>query len=218
MSTKVLIPKEEYLKSGIHIGMKQRTAQMKEFIYKIRPDGLAILDWKKTDERIRVAANFLSRLQKVIVVSRKSVSRTAIEKFGEAIGAQVVTGRFMPGTLTNPSYKKFFEAQAMIIVEPLMDYQALKEAVKARVLIVAVANTFDDTKDIDLIIPANNKSERSIGLVFWLLAREIQKLRGVIKEDSEFSYKVEDFVGEVHEYEEREPRDSRESRGSRERE
>lgn len=204
MPTKILIPKEDYLKSGIHIGMKQRTMQMKEFIYKIRPDGLTIMDWEKIDERIRIAASFLARLKRLIIVSRKSVSRTAIEKFGEAVGAEVITGRFMPGTLTNPSYRKFFEAEAIIIVDPLMDYQALKEAVKAKVPVVALANTFDDTRDIDLIIPANNKNEKSIGLLFWLMAREIQKLRGTIKENSEFPYKVDDFIGEIEKFEQQE--------------
>ncbi len=203
-ASKPLVAKEDYLKFGVHIGMKQRTSQMKGFIYKIRPDGLAILDWKMIDERVRIAANFLSRMKRIIVVSRKTIGRTAIEKFGEVIGAQIVTGRFMPGTLTNPSYKKFFEAQAMVIADPLTDYQALKEAVSARVPIVAVASTFDDTKDIDLVIPANNKSERSLGLIFWLMAREIQKLRGEIKEDSEFTHKLDDFIGEIQEYEQEE--------------
>ena len=193
MPTKLLIPREEYLASGIHIGMKQRTAQMKEFIYKIRPDGLAVLNLGKVDQRIRTAAKFLGRLTRILVVSRKAVAIDAIKKFGEVINVQVVTGRFMPGTLTNPKYKKFFEADAIVIVDSLVDYQALAEAVKARVPVVAICDTFNETRDIDIILPANNKGKRALATLFWLLAREILKERGTIKSDKEFTHKIEDF-------------------------
>jgi small subunit ribosomal protein S2 len=195
MPTKLLISRQDYLASGIHIGMKQRVADMKEFIYKIRPDGLAVLNLRKVDERIRIAAKFLSRYSKIMVVSRKSIAHESIEKFAEVVGAEAVTTRFLPGTLTNPSFKKYFEADVIVIVDPLIDYQALKEAVKARVPIVAICDTFNETKDIDFIIPANNKGKKALATLFWLLAREILKERGNIKSDSEFKYKVEDFGG-----------------------
>lgn len=199
MPVKLLLTREQYLASGIHIGMKQRTAQMKEFVYKIRPDGLAVLNLRKVDERIKVASKFLARCSKILVVGRKSAAQDAIKKFGEIVGAQVVTGRFMPGTLTNPSYKNFFESEVILIVDPLIDYQPLKEAVKARVPIIAICDTFNETKDIDLIIPANNKGKKALGTLFWLLTREILKERKIIKSDSEFKYKLDDFVGEVQE-------------------
>ncbi len=195
MSEKLLMPKEEYLASGIHIGMKQKTDQMKDFIYKIREDGLAVLNLSKIDERIATAGKFLGRLQNVLIVTRKSIAFDPIRKFAEVTGTRVVAGRFMPGTLTNPAYKEFFEAQAVIIVDPLNDIQALKEATSARVPIVAVCDTFNEIKDIDLIIPANNKGKRSISTIFWLLAREILKERGAIKSDSEFKYTIQDFEG-----------------------
>lgn len=195
MAADFLIPREEYLASGIHIGMKQRTAQMKEFIYKIRPDGLAVLNLKKVDDRIRSAAKFLAKLNRILIASRKPVAVDAMKKFGEVINAKVVTGRFMPGTLTNPQYKKYFEADAIVIADPLVDYQVLKESVKARVPLVAVCDTFNETRDIDVIIPANNKGRKSIATLFWLLAREILKERGAIKSDEEFTYKIEDFGG-----------------------
>ncbi|MBI4010023.1 MAG: 30S ribosomal protein S2 [Candidatus Aenigmarchaeota archaeon] len=195
MQTSLLISREEYLASGIHIGMKQRTAQMKEFIYKIRPDGLAVLNLKKVDERIRTAAKFLSRSTKILAVTRKPVAVDAIKKFGEVIKAKAITGRFMPGTLTNPKYKRYFEADAMIIIDPLVDYQALKEAVKARVPLIAICDTFNETRDVDLIIPANNKGKKAVATLFWLLAREVLKERGTIKSDEEFNYKIEDFGG-----------------------
>ena len=157
MPAKLLMPKEEYLASGIHIGMKQKTDQMKGFIYKIREDGLAVLNLSKIDERINTVAKFLARLDNILIVTRKSIAFDPVKKFAEVVNAKVVAGRFMPGTLTNPAYKSFFEAQAIVIVDPLSDIQALQEAVKARVSIVAICDTFNEVKDIDLIITSNNK-------------------------------------------------------------
>lgn len=199
MPIKLLMSRQEYLASGIHIGMKQKTADMKEFIYKIRPDGLAVLNLRKIDERIRILAKFLSRLKNILVVSRKSVAFESMKKFGELVGAKVIAGRFMPGTLTNPQYKNFYEADAVLIVDPLVDYQVLREAAKARVPIVAICDTFNETRNIDLILPANNKGKKALATLFWLLAREILKERGEIKSEKEFSYKIEDFGGELTE-------------------
>ena len=201
MPAKLLISRQEYLASGIHIGMKQKTADMKEFIYKIRPDGLAVLNLRKVDERIRIVAKFLSRLKNILIVSRKSISFESIKKFGEVVGAKVIAGRFMPGTLTNPQYKNFFEADAVLIVDPLIDHQILRESAKARVPIVAICDTFNETRNIDLILPANNKGKKALATLFWLLAMEILKERGEIKSDKEFSYKIEDFGGKMTEEE-----------------
>ena len=193
MPARLLIPREKYLASGIHIGMKQKTKNMKEFIYKVRPDGLAVLNLRKLDEKIRIAGKFLARMEKVLVVGRKSVAQGAVKKFAESIGAKVIVGRFMPGMLTNPNYRNFFEADVIFIVDPLVDYQALKEAVKARVPIVAICDTFNETKDIDFIIPANNKGKLALATLFWILTREVLKERGKIKTDKEFEYTIEDF-------------------------
>ena len=193
MPARLLIPREKYLASGIHIGMKQKTKNMKEFIYKIRPDGLAVLNLRKLDEKIRIAGKFLARMEKVLVVGRKSVAQGAVKKFAESIGAKVIVGRFMPGMLTNPNYRNFFEADVVFIVDPLVDYQALKEAVKARVPIVAICDTFNETKDIDFIIPANNKGKLALATLFWILTREVLKERGKIKTDKEFEFTIEDF-------------------------
>lgn len=201
MPTKLLISRQEYLASGIHIGMKQRAADMKEFIYKLRPDGLAVLNLRKVDERIRIVAKFLSRLKNILVVSRKSIAFESMKKFGEVVGAKVIAGRFMPGTLTNPQYKNFYEADAVLIMDPLVDYQILRESAKARVPLVAICDTFNETRNIDLILPANNKGKKALATLFWLLAREILKERGDIKSDKEFTYKIEDFGGELTEEE-----------------
>ncbi len=196
MSEEFLIPREKYLASGIHIGMKQRTKQMAPFVYKVRSDGLAVMNLQVIDERIREAAKFLAGAKNILVVSRKSVSTKAIEKFSDMIVAKNMKGRFMPGMLTNPSYEDFYEADVVFVIDPAADYQVLTEAVNARVPVIAVCDTLNETKNVDFIIPANNKGARSLNLLFWLLTREVLKARGEIKGDDEFKPSLEDFEDE----------------------
>jgi len=190
MPEDLLIPKQDYLSAGIHIGMKSRTKDMKKFVYKIREDGLAVLDLKTLDERLRTAAKFLADKKKILVVGRKLNSHSPIKKFSEAVKCDFVIGRFMPGTLTNPNYEKFMEPDVVVLTDPLSDYQALKEALNSRIPIIALCDTFNETRNIDLAIPCNNKGRKSLGLIYWLLAREILKNRG----EKEFKYKLEDFT------------------------
>lgn len=194
MAEKLLMSDADYKASGMYIGMKQRTAQMKEFIYRIRPDGLSLLDIPKIDERIKVAAKMIARSKNVLIVSRKSLAHEPIKKFGEVTDSSFLVGRFMPGTLTNPSYKKFVEADLILLADPQTDYQALKEAVDARIPVIGVCDSYNDTRDVDLVIPCNNKGARSLVTLFWLLARETLKAKGKISSDEEFKYKIEDFA------------------------
>jgi len=191
MPEALLIPKQDYLSAGIHIGMKSRTKDMKKFIYKVREDGLAVLDLKTMDERIQIVAKFLADKNKILAVGRKLNSHLPIKKFAEAVKCDFVIGRFMPGTLTNPNYEKFIEPDVVILTDPLSDYQALKEALDSRIPIIALCDTFNETRNVDLVIPCNNKGKKSLGLIYWLLAREILKSRG----DKEFKKKLEDFTG-----------------------
>jgi small subunit ribosomal protein S2 len=195
MLVKLLIPRKDYLASGICFGAKTKTKDMKEFIYKTRPDGLTILNLKKIDERIRITARFLARNKNILVATRKKIAKEAVEKFAEIVNAKAFVGRFLPGTLTNPNSENFYEADVVFITDPLTDKRALQEAVKARVPIVAICNTSNETKYVDLVIPANNRGRKSLAMMFYLLAREILKERGEIKSDEEFKYKLEDFVG-----------------------
>jgi small subunit ribosomal protein S2 len=196
MAEEMLVKKTEYLTAGMHIGMKSCTPYMKQFVYKIRDDGLAVFNLQKVDERIRTAIEFLSRLDKILVVSRKENAATAIKAFAEAVGAKAIAGRFSPGTLTNPSYRGFYEPGVVFVVDPLIDDQAVREARKRRVPIVALCDTFNISEDIDLCIPANNNGRKSLALIFWLMAREILRKRGELKKDSDFKYTLKDFGGE----------------------
>ncbi len=186
---KLLIPRDEYLSAGCHIGLIQKTKDMKKFIYLVRPSGLAVLDVSKLDERIRIAAKTLAHAKKVLVVSRKDGGQKAAKAFAEAINSRYIIGRFMPGSLTNPSYKEFFEPDVLLAIDPTSDKQAIKEAVKMRIPIIALADTINSLAFIDLAIPCNNKSKESIGTIMWVLANEINKLK-----KSKTKAKKEDFT------------------------
>jgi len=162
---KLLVTQETYMANGIHIGMKSTSKHMQKFIFKIRGDGVAILDLKKTDERIRIAAKFLAKKQKILVVGRKLVTHKPIQKFAEIVGGKAMPGRYLPGTF-------------LLVSDPLSDKQAIEDAYKARIPIVAFCDSGDETRNIDLIIPANNKGKKAIAFLYWLLAREILKARG----------------------------------------
>jgi len=190
------MPYEEYLSAGMHIGMKQQNKSMKKFVYKIRDDGLAILDLQTIEKRIKLAGKFLARFNKIMVASRKSVGWKAVIKFAEVIKGKDVTGRFLPGTITNPYFPGYYEPDVLVVTDPLVDSQAVKEAEKMRIPIVALCDTSNKTESVDLIIPVNNKGRKSIAMVYYLLAMEILKNRGEIKEDKEFKHKIEDFMME----------------------
>jgi small subunit ribosomal protein S2 len=174
---KLLIPREKYLSAGVHIGMTSKTADMKRFIYKVRPNGLAVLNVGILDKRIGYVANYLADKKDILVVSRKDNGQEAVRKFAEVVGAKEVIKRFMPGSLTNPTYKEFFEPDVLVVTDPLADKQAIKEAVEMRIPIIGFADTFNETSFIDIVLPCNNKGKKSLALLFWLLAKLIIEKR-----------------------------------------
>jgi small subunit ribosomal protein S2 len=190
----MLVDKTEYLTAGIHIGMKSCTPFMRRFVYKVREDGVAVFNLKMLDERLLTAAKFLSGFSKIMVVSRKEAAGKAITVFARVVGAKAIAGRFPPGTLTNPSFKEFYEPDIVVVADPLVDEQAVKEAKKKRIPIVAICNTFNTARDVDLVVPMNNNGKKSLALTFWILSREMLKARG---SRDKFKMKIEDFGGET---------------------
>ncbi len=195
----MMVSEETYMTSGVHIGTRQKTADIKEFIYKVRNDGLYIIDVKKTDERIKAAAKFLAKYDpsKILAVSVRQYGQKPVRKLGETTGIQVLDGRFQPGTLTNPNAKTFLEPEIILLTDPLADIQALHEAKNIGIPVLALCDTNNETKYIDYVIPTNNKGRRALALIYWLLARAILREQGKIKSDEEFTATVEDFEAEI---------------------
>ena len=190
-----MVPLEQYLKTGAHIGTKFKTGDMARYIFKKRKDGLNVLDVENIDERIKIVAEFIGRydLEKLVAASRRAYGQKPVEQFVKLVGGKAIKGRFVPGTFTNPAGKEFIEPSIVIVTDPEVDNQAVTEATKVKAPVVALASTNNSLKNIDLIIPINNKGRKSLALVYWLLAREILKKKGTIKKDDEFEDKLKDF-------------------------
>ncbi|WP_297500430.1 30S ribosomal protein S2 [Thermococcus sp.] len=190
-----LVPLDQYLAAGVHIGTQQKTQDMKKFIYRVRQDGLYVLDVRKTDERLRVAGRFLARFdpESILAVSVRLYGQKPVKKFGEVTGARAIPGRFLPGTMTNPQVKNFFEPDVLIVTDPRADHQAMKEAVEIGIPIVALVDTENFLSYVDLAIPTNNKGRKALALIYWILAREVLYNRKEIESREDFKIPVEDF-------------------------
>ena len=193
------ISEETYMTSGAHIGTRQKTSDIKDFIYKVRNDGLYIIDVKKTDERIKTAAKFVKKYdpKSILAVSIRQYGQKPIQKLSEYTDIQTLPGRFRPGTLTNPNAKGFLEPELLIVTDPLADQQALREAENVGIPVIGLCDTNNETKFLDMIIPTNNKGRRALALVYWLLTREILMQKGKIKKYDDFKATIEDFEAEI---------------------
>ena len=199
VNTDLLVAEDTYLTSGVHIGTQQKSADMKDFIYKVRQDGLYVLDVKKTDERIRAAAAFLARYdpRRVLVVSARQYGQKPAREFSKAIGAPAFAGRFVPGTLTNPANPGFIEPEVLVVTDPAADKQALKEALDIQIPIIAMCDANNETRNVDLVIPTNNKGRRALACIYWLLSREVLVARGDLKDPADFNMEIEDFEAKL---------------------
>ncbi|MEM2144944.1 MAG: 30S ribosomal protein S2 [Candidatus Jordarchaeaceae archaeon] len=195
----LLIPLDKYLAAGVHIGTQVKTKSMEPFIYRVRSDGLYVLDIRKTDERIRIAGRFLARFEpaRIALVSARQYGQRPVRKFSSIIRANTVAGRFIPGIFTNPALNRYIEPDVIMLTDPRADSQALTEAAKARIPVVALCDTDNSTEHIDLVIPSNNKGRKALSLVYWLLAQQVLRERGEIPPDGELPVSVDEFEAKV---------------------
>lgn len=195
--------KQLYLSCGIHIGTKLLTGDARRFVYRQTNYGLYVIDLTKTDERLNIAAKFLSKYieegsERVIVTSVRRYGKEPVKKFCKVLGCKAITTRFIPGSLTNPLIDDYIkDASVVLIVDPHADKVVLKEARLARVPIVSLFDTDDTLKGIDLAIPANNRGKKALGVAFWLLARQIMLELGKINSEDEFPYTLEEFTSKI---------------------
>src|SRR6476619_265367 len=183
------------LATGIRVGTPVKTKFMTPFIVRANPEGLYILDISKTLSRIDVAAKFISRadIARVAITSAREYGKTPVQKFCELTGAMSILGRFMPGTFTNPSLPDYMEPEVVVVTDPHADQQAVIEATRAGVPVIAISNSDNVTSKVDLVIPANNRGRKALATVYWLLAREVLKKQGKIKSDSGMPVSIDDF-------------------------
>jgi small subunit ribosomal protein S2 len=193
-----LVPSDMYLKSGIHIGTKFKTKYMEQFIYKTRTDGLSVLNLQKIDERIRLLVKFLSNYepQDILIVSRRENGWKPVKLFGKITGVKTFAGRYPPGILTNPQLSTYMEAKVMVVTDAWPDRNAVNDALKIGIPVIALCDTNNQTNNIDFVVPCNNKGKKSIGLIFYILTKEYLRNKGLLDAEKEALIKLDDFVEE----------------------
>jgi len=194
----LLIDSNEFLKSGIHIGTKFKTKYMAPFIYKTRSDGLSVLNLQKINDRIKLAVNFLSQYEPgdILICSRRENGYKSLKKLNELTGMKVIIGRYPPGILTNTNLETFIEPKIILVCDPWTDKNAVDDAVRIGVPVIALCDTNNQSNKIDLVVPCNNKGKKSVGLFFYLLAREYLRIKGILGSTEELSAKIDDFTEE----------------------
>ncbi len=195
----LLMSRDVLLSAGIHIGTRMKTGDMEQFIYRVRADGLFVLDIKKTDDRIRVAGKFLARFEpgKIAAAAARLYAQEPVSKFCQLTGATPVVGRFIPGLLSNPLYPNRIEPEVLIVSDPRADIQAVKEAASVGIPVVALCSTDNEFNGVDMVVPTNNKGRRALAVIYWLLARQTLRERGELAMDKNPPLTVDDFEAKI---------------------
>lgn len=179
--TDMLIPLEEYVKAGIYLGTKVVTPEMRPFVYRRRADGLAIFNTDLIDEKLKEGIEYLSKFDSkdVILVCKRQAGWKAARKFSELTGIKTFTKKYPAGVLTNTTLPDFFENELTIIIDSWLDKNALHDTLRVRKKILMVSDTNNVSKGADKIIIGNNKSPKSLGVIFYILARGYCKAKGI---------------------------------------
>ncbi|TKR94210.1 hypothetical protein L596_008523 [Steinernema carpocapsae] len=179
----------KFLACQVHVGSANANFQQEQYVYTRRPDGTHIINPKKTYEKLLLAARAIAAVpnpEDVVVVSARPHAQRALFKYAAHTGATPIFGRFTPGLLTNQIQKTFKQPRLLIVSDPRVDFQAIREASYVNVPVISFCNTDSPMKLVDIAIPCNNKGQQSIGLMWWFLAREVLTLRGKISRESGF--------------------------------
>ncbi len=210
----ILTPLEDYIKTASYLGMKVITPTMRKYVYRRRLDGLAILNTLLVDKKLADGIDFIKQFKpnEWTLVCKREAGWRGAKMFHELTGVRTFTKKYPSGILTNTRLDNFIETKMILICDPWLDKNALADAKNVRIPVIGICDTNNHTADIDVVMIGNNKSNKSLGLMFWLMAREYMKAHKIDKPLPS----LEEFVGEALVLEE--PRKKKLAREKKERE
>jgi small subunit ribosomal protein S2 len=193
--TDMLIPLDEYVKAGIYLGTKVVTPEMKACVYRRRADGLAIFNTDLIDEKLKEGIEYLSKFEPkdVILVCKRQAGWKAAMKFSEVTGIRTFTKKYPAGILTNTTLPDFFENELTIVVDSWLDKNALHDTLRVKKKVLMICDTNNFSKGADKIIIGNNKSPKSLGVIFYILAKGYCKERGIEADIPDLDWWTEEF-------------------------
>jgi len=188
----------------VHVGAENVTPTMTRYVWRRNPEGIHIIDLRKTFEKIQLAARVICAMENpgdVCAVAlttsqakQPPIAQRAVLKFSEYVGARHIAGRYTPGTFTNRIQSHFFEPRLLIASDPIKDFQPILESSYVNMPVIAMADVDCPTRHIDIVIPCNTKSKHSVALIWWMLAREVLRLKGLVPRDVEWNVLVDMFL------------------------
>ena len=190
----MLIPLEDYVRTGIYLGTRVVTPDMKQFVYRRRADGLAIFNTDLIDQKIKESIEYLSKFNSkdVILVCKRQSGWKFAKKFGELTGIRVFTKKYPAGILTNTQLRDFFETELTIVADGWLDKNALKDTLDTRKKVLMICGTNNFSKGANQVIIGNNKSGKSLGLIFYLLARGYCKNKKIEADIPDLEWWIDD--------------------------
>jgi small subunit ribosomal protein SAe len=203
----------KFIACHTHVGATNVDFQMEQYVYKRKNDGVHIINLRRTWEKLLLAARAIAAIENpadVCVIAARIYGQRAVLKFAAHTGATAIVGRFTPGTFTNQIQKAFKEPRLLVVTDPRTDHQAVTEASYVNIPIVALCNTDSPLKYVDIAIPSNNKGQNSVGLMWWMLAREVLTIRGKMNQATGFMIEDKEIMPDLYFYRDPEEVDKQE--------